>query len=280
MANTGPWNLILSNEGKDSKRWIEPTVKKYIDNGYMKWDLDAKELHWNPRFVKKGNKYERVEGNPSGTIWRHIPPQDLSKGVTVKFQFYSRKAIEQKDVKYDDKWSEKEDVANLRRVAGTGDFRIALMQTNDETDSGLWHAYQCRIYPYLHKDAKHHIGESDTSNNSYWYRSTPGPKGTFTDDWSQESHRFVKLNHKGELKFGFGPHSPYDQWVDVELNLTKDRKGMMKSSLRVHDQTIDLDPYEHKTKGFKTPFDKIDAYSIGFNNMRPYYDLRIKDEYA
>ncbi len=50
---------------------------------------------------------------------------------------------------YNDKWAPAEDKKILRRVAGTGDFRIGLMQTNGG-GMGSWHAYQISINPYLH----------------------------------------------------------------------------------------------------------------------------------
>lgn len=276
MNSTGPWNVVLSTEGEKGILWSKEYTTDYLSKGYAKWHEDVKELEWNPRYVKNGKKYTSWKGNPSGTIWKHIEPQNLESGVELQFQIKTRKADEQSGVSYDDEWDNKEDVSNLRRVAGTGDFRIALAQSDMQGDMGKWHAYQVRCYPYLHREAVTHIGESDTSNNSYWYRDEPGPKNTFICDWSQMTHTFKKLKHKGELKFGMGPHSPYDEWVTVAIKLKK-VKDMMHSSIKIHNNEIHLTPYKHLTSGFDNKFTKVDAYAISFNNMRPYYDLRIRD---
>ena len=47
-------------------------------------------------------------------------------------------------VSYIDRWTPVEARNNLRRVAGTGDFRIRLMQTNGGS-MGKWHVYQVRV---------------------------------------------------------------------------------------------------------------------------------------
>ena len=66
-------------------------------------------------------------------------------------------------VSYSDKWAPVEEQNNLRRVAGTGDFRIGLMQINGG-GMGSWHAYHVRINPYPHREAKKHLEKDDTSN--------------------------------------------------------------------------------------------------------------------
>ncbi len=80
-------------------------------------------------------------------------------------------------VNYSDKWAPAEEQKNLRRMAVTGDFCIGLMQTSAGS-MGKWHAYQVRINPYLHGEAKNHLGKDDTSNASHWYRAAP-TDGTF-----------------------------------------------------------------------------------------------------
>eukprot|EP00951_Prasinocladus_malaysianus_P035290 scaffold362671_cov16-Prasinocladus_malaysianus.AAC.1 len=183
-------------------------------------------------------------------------------------------------VDYSDHWSPSEEVNNLRRVAGTGDFRIGLLQTDGEKCPGKWHAYQVRIYPYLHRNARHHIGASDTSNNSYWYRERPGGDDCLIDDYSQEEDHagFKKLRHNGELKFGFGPHAPFDEFFDIKIVLKVDpHSHRAKSALTVHKEHIELDEYEHKTRGFDSEFHYIDAIALSYNNMRPYADIEITD---
>ncbi len=141
---------------------------------------------------------------------------------------------------------------------------------------GSWHAYQVRVNPYLHKEAKKHIGKGDTSNSSHWYRAAPADGDLLIDDYSQEFNRFSKIKHKGELKFGMGPHAPYDEWVDIEVRLKlRKNNNMMDASIRVHDDEVRLDPYKHVTKGFDTDFEHIDAVCFSFNNMRPYCDVRL-----
>ncbi len=67
------------------------------------------------------------------------------------------------------------------------------------------------------------------------------------DDYSQEFHRFTKLNHKRGLKFGMGPHAPYDEWIEIEVRL-KASKDMIYFTVRVHNDEVRLDPYKHATK--------------------------------
>lgn len=276
----GPWSLILSEEGVNAKMYDSETVTEYLDDGYAFWETDTEVLHWNPRFREQDpkGKLKTWKGNPSGTIWRYVPDQKLDSGVKFKFSMISSKVENHKinKIDYSEKWDDSENKDNLRRVGGTGDFRIGLMQSDGETDMGKWNGYQIRIYPYLHKLAKNHIGESDTSNCSHWYREVPGNKDLLIDDYSQEFSRFKKLKHKGELKFGMGPHAPYDEWFDIEMDLSKNTKGIMEPIITVNGDKVVLDPYEHKTKGFDKEFTKIDTVCISFNNMRPYYNMRIK----
>ena len=274
MAFAGPWSVTLSQEGKDARLWTDKETIDYVKNGYAKWDDVNKSLIWNPRYIPASPRSAKWKGNPSGTIIRSIPRQYVSDGCVVKLRMRSEKVLI-KEVDYSDTWSPDEQQNNLRRVAGTGDFRIGLLQSNG-SDMGQWHAYQVRIYPYLHRDAKTHIGSSDTSNCSYWYRDTPGPKNTLMDDWSQESHRFKKLDHKGESKFGMGPHVEYGKWFEVEIKLKKGSDEMVSSSIRVHEDEVKLDPYKHATSGFSKPFLYVDAICLSYNNMRPYFDIQLK----
>jgi hypothetical protein len=178
-------------------------------------------------------------------------------------------------VGYSDKWAPAEERNNLRHVAGTGDFRIGLMQTNGG-GMGLWTACQVRINPYLIKKAKKHLGKDDTSNSGHWYRAAPAAGDLLMDDFSQEFHRFTKLKHKGELKFGMGPHAPYDEWVEIiEVGL-KANKDMICPTVRVHNDEVRLDPFKHTTKGFDENFQHVDAVCFSFNNMRPFYDVRLE----
>ena len=76
--------------------------------------------------------------------------------MRVLFRFKSSRSEELEEagrVSYSDKWAPVEEQNNLRRVAGTGDFRIGLMQSNGG-GMGSWHAYQVRINPYLQREAK------------------------------------------------------------------------------------------------------------------------------
>jgi hypothetical protein len=70
----------------------------------------------------------------------------------------------------------------LRRVAGMGDLRIGLMRISAE-GMEKWHAYQVRINPYLHREAKNHLGKDDTINSSHWYRTARAEGGLLMDDY-------------------------------------------------------------------------------------------------
>lgn len=271
-----PWNIVMSQEGSKKSLWDDKKTKQCLDDGIAKWKDGV--LEWYPRYCKKdGKKWDNWDGNPSSTVWRMFPKTDLRRGVSVKMQMYSPMDKSLPRVDYSDSWSPEEEASNLRRVAGTGDFRVGLIQTGGERDMGKWHAYQVRLYPYLHREAKKHIGASDTSNCSYWYREKPGAKDCLMDDYSQDDDRdgFKKLRHDGELKFGMGPHSPYDTWIDVEIKL-KMNGNRISSSVRVHNDTVVLDSYEHETRGFDSTFEHVDAVCLSFNNMRPYAGIKLK----
>lgn len=272
----GAWNLIISREGKSKEMLGPEAVESAIKAGFAS-EKDG-VLCWNPRYKKdQKGKWQKWDGNPSSTVWRHIPPLSLAEGATVKFSMFSRMDRTLPKVDYTDAWTTEENAENLRNVAGTGDFRIGLMQTNGDKRPGKWQGFQVRIYPYLHRDAKSHTGGNDTSNCSYWYREKPGGDECLIDDYSQMDDRdgFKKLKHKQCLKFGMGPHAPFDEWFDVEVKLRR-VDGKLHPVIRVHEEEVVLDAYEHKSKGFDTDFDKIDAVCISFNNMRPYCGLQIK----
>ena len=139
---------------------------------------------------------------------------------------------------------------------------------------GKWQAYQVRIIPYLHREAKRHLEKNDTRNYSHWYRAAPAAGDLLMDDFSQEFHRFTKLKHKGELKFGMGPHAQYDEWVDIEVRL-KMSKDMISPTVPVHNDEVRLDHYKHTTKEFDDGFEYVDAVCFSFNNMRPCCDVRL-----
>jgi len=211
QVGTGPWRAILSQEGDEKRMWTGAEVKARLEKGYAKWA--APELQWCPRYYWDGRRYNTWGGNPSGTVWRRIPRQSLRDGVRVSFRIKSSRSEEQEEagrVSYNEKWSPEEEQNKLRRVAGTGDFRIGLMKTNGG-GMGSWHAYQVRIIPYLHKEARKHLGKDDTNKSSHWYRAVPAEGDLLMDGYRQEFHRFTKLKHKGELKFGMGPHAPFDE---------------------------------------------------------------------
>ncbi len=93
--------------------------------------------------------YDIWDGNPSGTVWRRVTRQSLKDGVRVLLRFKSSRSEELEEagwLSYSDKWAPAEEQTNMRRVAGTGDFRIGLMQTNGG-GMGSYHAYQVRINP-------------------------------------------------------------------------------------------------------------------------------------
>ncbi len=120
------------------------------------------------------------------------PKADLSSGVRVLFKFRSTRSEELKKARrlsYSDSWAPAEEQNNQRREAGTGVFWIGLMQASTRS-MGKWHAYHVRINPYLHKEARKHLGKDDTSNSSNWYRAAPAERDLLMDDFSQESHRF------------------------------------------------------------------------------------------
>ena len=136
------------------------------------------------------------------------------------------------------------------------------------------HAYQVRINPYLHRYAKNHLGKDGTSTSSHWYRAAPATGDLLIDDFSQEFHRFTKLRHKKELKFGIGSHAPYDEWIEIEVRL-KANKTMICPAVRAHNDEVHLDPYKHLTKGFDEEFQHVDAIRFSFTNTRPYCDVRL-----
>ena len=72
-----------------------------------------------------------------------------------------------------------------------------------------------------------------------------------------------------------GPHAPFDQPVEVEFRL-KSSGGRVRSSVRVGDDEVELDPYEHRTAGFGDEFTHVDAVCWSFNNMRPYCDVKLE----
>jgi hypothetical protein len=176
-------------------------------------------------------------------------------------------------VSYGDKWAPAEEKNNLRRVVGTEDFRIRMMQTNGGSIVS-WYAYHVRINPYLQREAKKHLGKDDTNTSSHWYRAAPAEGDLHMDDISQEFHRFTQLKRKGELKFGMGPHAPYDEYFEIEVRL-KENKDMICSTVRVHNDELRLDPYKHLTKGFDEDFQHVNAVCFSFNTMRPYGNVRL-----
>nr|WRJ70019.1 hypothetical protein TetV2_00574 [Oceanusvirus sp.] len=275
----GGWRLILTQEGRSGHIWDLDKVKGCISEGMAEYDAEKGALVWRPRYRKdKRGRWDNWDGNPSSNVWRQFPKTALKDGVRVKMQFSSKKEESMPRVEYSDRWNGgKEEANNLRCVAGTGDFRVGLIQTNGKKNPGDWHVWQVRINPHLNKDAKKHIGASDTSNSSYWYREKPGGKECLIDDYSQDNDRdgFKKLRHDGELKFGMGPHSPFDEFVDVEFTLKMTDDDVVESSVKVHNDKVLLDKYQHKTSGFDDKFTHVDAVCWSFNNMRPYCDINL-----
>lgn len=273
----GGWRMIMSQEGNKRSLWDFEKVKECLSEGLAEYDGELGVLTWRPRFYKKDGKWSRWDGNPSSSVWKPFPRTALADGVRVKMKYTSSKDVSLPGVDYEEKWNGGEEQANnLRCVAGTGDFRVALIQTNGKKDPGDWHYWQVRINPHLHREAKNHIGKDDASNSSFWYRETPGEKDTLIDDYSQDvASGRKKLKHAGQLKFGMGPHTPYDKEVDVEFCL-KTSGGEVASSVRVGKDEVQLDPYEHKTSGFNDEFTHVDAVCWSFNNMRPYCDVKLE----
>ncbi|AUF82394.1 hypothetical protein TetV_302 [Tetraselmis virus 1] len=277
----GGWRMIMSQEGSKASIWELDKVKQYIKKGISKYDDASDCLLWKPRFHKVKNKWSRWQGNPSQTVWKQFPKSSLKSGVTMKMKFLSRKDETIPNANYEDEWyNGEESNNNLRNVAGTGDFRIGLLQTDGKDNPGKWHGYQVRIFPYLHKDAKEYIGANDRSNCSYWYRNEEGGDECLMDDYSQEKNRdgFTKLKHDGRLKFGMGPHSPFDEFIDVEVTLKMKKDNVIESSVKVHKDSVVLDSYKHETKDFGDDFKHVDAVCWSFNNMRPYVDIQMKCE--
>lgn len=275
----GPWRLTLSQEGSRGSLWNADTVRRHLAEGYASWSAPERVLYWRPRYhLGAGGRWTNWDGNPSGTMWRMVPRSSLRDGVRLLFRFFSRKEPGLPRVDYSERWTPEERADNLRNTGGTGDFRVGLLQTGGSPDMGQWQAYQVRLYPYLHREAKRHIGADDSSNCSHWYRSQPGGRDCLMDDWAQTGDRdgFSKLRHRGELKFGMGPHSPFDEWFEIEISLRLDDKGRVCPRVRVHEDTVELDPYEHRTTGFLGGFEEVDAVCFSFNNMRPYCDVRLQ----
>ena len=274
----GGWRIILSQEGSKANIWDLDEVQECLDEGMAEWSAEENVLVWRPRYHWNGKKWDNWSHNPSSTVWKQFPRQALRDGVKVRMRFSSRKEPGMPKVDYDDKWHKGEYNYNLRNVGGTGDFRVGLLQTDGRPDPGDWHCWQVRIYPYLHRDAKDYIGADDDSNCSYWYRREPGGKDCLIDDYSQTDDRdgFKKLRHRDELKFGMGPHSPWDEFFDVEFELKMTGKARVASSVKVHDDKVDLDAYEHETSSkFGRDFTHVDAVCWSFNNMKPYCDIKL-----
>ncbi len=100
-----------------------------------------------PALFLNGRRYDSWDGNPSGTVWQRVPMQSLRDGVRVSFRMKSTRSNELQEagrVSYGEKWAPAEEENNLRRVLGTEDFRIGLMQSN-EGGMGSWQAYQVLI---------------------------------------------------------------------------------------------------------------------------------------
>eukprot|EP00873_Tetraselmis_striata_P043826 jgi/Tetstr1/464090/TSEL_008895.t1 len=276
----GGWRMIVSQEGRRGSIWDTDRARKCAKDGMAEYDARGERLVWRPRYHKDSRgRWDNWDGNPSSTVWKQFPRTALRDGVSVRMRFSSKRDSSMPRVRYSERWNGGEEDANdLRCVAGTGDFRVGLIQTNGRKDPGQWHVWQVRIYPYLHRDAKKHLGASDTSNCSYWYRYKPGGRECLVDDFSQDDDRdgFKKLRHRGQLKFGMGPHSPFDKDVDVEFKLRATGKSRIDSSVSVNRDAVDLDPYEHDTSGFPDDFTHVDAVCWSFNNMRPYCDIGLK----
>jgi hypothetical protein len=180
----GPWRAILSQKGDKKRMWTSEETEARLKKCYAKWA--APELQWCPRYYWDGRRYDTWDGSPSGTVWRRIPRQSLRDGVRLLFIMISTRSEEQEKagrVNYSDMWAPTEEQNKLRRVVGTGDFRIGLMQTKGG-GMGSCHAYQVRIDPYLHRDAKKHLGKNDTSNSSHWYRAAPAEGDMLMDHYS------------------------------------------------------------------------------------------------
>ena len=269
--------MIMSQEGSNRCMWDLGKVSKCLSDGLADYDAKSGRLTWRPRYYEKGGKWCRWDGNPSSSVWKPFPRTALADGVRVRMRYSSKKDESLPGVDYGEKWNGgKEEASNLRLVAGTGDFRVALIQTNGKKDPGDWHYWQVRINPHLHREAKSHLGANDESNSSFWYRETPGAKDSLIDDYSQDgASGRKKLKHKGQMKFGMGPHAPYGEQVEVEFGL-KMSGGKVSSSVRVGSDAVDLDPYEHKTSGFGDNFTHVDAVCWSYNNMRPYCDVTLE----
>jgi hypothetical protein len=272
----GPWRVTVACEGKDKRLFSYAETKALVSRGLA--SQKGAELSWNPRYHKENNKWRNWDGNPSTTVLRAFPKTKLRDGVTVHMQWFSAKDPTLPNVDYSEAWVPKENVNNLRCVAGTGDFRVGLFQSGGAPDPGTWHGYQVRFFPHLHRDAKKYIGKDDASNASHWYRQTPSEKNCLIDDWSQEwDHSgFKKLKHKGEAKFGTGPHSPYDEWFDVKVRLQLTGPKTIKSTVTFHKDVVELDAYQHETTKFSSAFEEVDTVAVSFNNMRPYCGLKIR----
>jgi hypothetical protein len=131
------------------------------------------------------------------------------------------------------------------------------------------------IDPHLHREAKKHLGKDNTSNSSRWYRAAPADGGLLMEDNSQEFRRVRKLKYKRELKFGMGLHTPYVEWVQIEVRLkTNNGNKTICPAVRVHNGEVRLDPYKHETKAFDENLQHVDAVCFSYNNMRPYCAVR------
>lgn len=271
------WRVSASHEGTRKKQLGYRELSRMLEQGLCVYE-GLGVLAWNPRYTRDGEgKLRKWNGNPSTNIMTDIKPQRLENGISVTFWMKSEMDRSLGDkAEYSDTWRVEENSRNLRHPAGTGDFRIGLAQADGRWDPGKWHCYQARVFPYMHSDAKTHIGENDTSNSSHWYRDRQGGRGRLLDDYSQEGDLdgFKKLRHEGELKFGMGPHAPYGEWIKIRLQLHK-RGDLVYPTLQVHNDVVGLDPYKHETN-MADEFTHVDTLYVSFNNMRPYTGLKIK----
>lgn len=284
-----PWRVLFHHE-KGNYGFDPPSVvRDYLSNTDLAvWTPPV--LLWNPRYVfyAENSRVSNIDtprgATPGVDIWRPIPPQSTLNKISVRMRW---KSSHRMDVSPDqiDTFEPGEFQGHLRRFSGTGDFRIGLVQASPDKNKNEWNYFQMRIFPFLHKDASDIIGANDRSNHSFYYRGRPGTKPhDLINDLSQDDRNgsatgAIKLSHRGETKFGFGPQAPFDQFFDVIIELNPVYSGSsfpaFAPSLQIHQDKINLDPYVHATRGLD-PFTEVNALYISFNNLRPYRNIHIE----
>lgn len=298
----GPWRVTVSS---DRSFHAVADVAELVRTGLASWDAAAQVLTWRPRYRPSEKGWLRYPANSSSCVWTSIPPVDLSGGKAGSVRFWMRvatpRALTGDDATYTKgstkglagasptldvkEFTGKAGTGSIRNVGGTGDFRIALWSTTG-ADGSLapqekWSAYQFRAYPFLFEAAKKHTGVSDSSNASDWFRVRPGAEGCMTEDACQSledeergGRSFTKFD-----KVAMGPNAPLDEWFPIGFDMSGFGTDKPRVRVSINGDQADRDLSKRldkiRTSRGLVPYSRVDALSLGFNNMREYYKVEI-----